>query len=98
MGFLSDWFGYTSKPRVTDKEFKKVRADMMNQGFNKKQRDRAESIFKPDLYETPTYAHKKGLEKGEIDARIKWMRENKSKHTFNDHQIDEIEANLKKRL
>lgn len=98
MSFLDDWFGGSTKPRVTDKEFKKVRGEMVEQGFSKKQRDRAEAIFKPDLYETPTPSHKKGLEVGEIDARIKWLRENKSKHSFSDHQIDEMEADLKKRL
>ena len=97
MGFFNDIFG-TQKPRVTDKEFKKVRGDLANQGFSKIQRDRIEAIFKPDLYETPTEAHKKGLEEGEINARIQWLRENKSKHNFSDHQIDEVEADLKKRL
>ncbi len=98
MGFFDGWFGGSNKPRVTDKEFKKVRGEMMNQGFSKLQRDRAEAIFKPDLYETPTTAHKRGLEEGEIDARIRWMRENKSKHNFSNNQIDKIEADLKKRL
>jgi len=97
MGFFDNIFG-TPKPRVTDKEFKKVRGEMLNQGFSKIQRDRVEAIFKPDLLETPTKAHKKGLEEGEIDARIKWMRENKSKHNFSDHKIDEIESDLKERL
>jgi aminobenzoyl-glutamate utilization protein B len=31
-------------------------------------------------------------------AVMEWMKENKSKHNFSDHQIEEIEANLKKRL
>ncbi len=97
MGFFNDVFG-TPKPRVTDKEFKKVRSTMANQGFSKIQRDKVEAIFKPDLYEKPTDAHKRGLEAGEIDARIKWLRENKSKHNFSDHQIGEIETDLKNRL
>ena len=45
-----------------------------------------------------TNTHPKGLEKAEIEARIKWMRENKSKHGLSDHRIDEIEASLTKRL
>ena len=98
MGILDDWFGGSTKPRVTGKEFKKVRGDLMTEGFTKKQRDRAEAIFKPDLYETATPSHKKGLEETEIDARVKWLRENKSKHTFSDDQINEMEAALKKRL
>ncbi len=100
MGFFDDLFfgSGSSKPRVTTKEFKKVRGDLMGQGFSKIQRDRVEAIFKPDLYETPTTAHKRGLEEGEIDARLKWMRENHSKHNFTDSQIDKMEADLKKRL
>lgn len=99
MGFFDDIaFGGTPKPRVTDKEFKKVRGDMANQGFSKIQRDRAEAIFKPDIYEKSTPTHGHGLEEGEISARIKWLRENKSKHNFSDHQIDMLEADMKKRL
>ena len=71
---------------------------MMNQGFSKIKRDKMEAIFKPDLYEKPTDAHRKGLEEGEINARIQWLKENKSKHTFSDSQIEKIEEDFKKRL
>lgn len=99
MGLYQILFGGSSKPRVTNKEFKKVRGDLMSEGMNKRQRDRVEEIFSGDMHdEHPTESHPKGLEESEINARVKWMRENKSKHTFSDHQIDEIEASLKKRL
>ena len=45
-----------------------------------------------------TSVHPKGLEKTEIEARIKWLQENKSKHSFSDNRIKEIEDSLINRL
>lgn len=97
MGFLNDIFG-TPKPRVTDKEYKKARGELYTEGFSQRERNKVDEIFKTDYYEKPTESHPRGLEGGEIDARIKWMRENKSKHGFSDKEIDEIETGFKKRL
>lgn len=97
MGIFDGIFG-TPKKRVTEKEYKKVKGSLYSEGFNRRQRERVDEIFKPDFYEKPTTAHPRGLETSEIDARIKWMRENKSKHHFSDTQIDKIERELKERI
>lgn len=101
MGFLNDVLGTgSSKPRVTSKEYKKVKGELFNEGFNRKQRAKVDQIFAPDYNMAATSSHPKGLEGKEIDARMKWMRapENRSKHGFSTEKINEIEASLKKRL
>lgn len=98
MGLYNILFGGSNKPRITEKEFKKARGEMLNAGLNKRQRDRVEEIFSGDMYEQITDSHPKGIEKDELEQRIKWMRENKSKHGLSDHEIDEVEASLRKRL
>ena len=97
MGLFNDIFG-TPKPRVTEKEYKKAKGELYNDGFSKRQRSKVDEIFKPDYYEKATDSHPKGLERSEIDARIKWMRENKSKHGLTDTEINEVESSFKKRL
>jgi hypothetical protein len=98
MGIFDIIFGGSSKPRVTEKEFKKVRSDLMFKGMSRKRRDKVSAIFSGDMYEKATSTHPKGIEKDEIDERVKWMRENKSKHGLSDHEITEVEASLRKRL
>jgi len=98
MGLLNIIFGGSSKPRVTEKEYKKAKYELFSEGFSKYERAKVDDIFAPDFNMPGTDNHPRGLEKGEIEARIKWMRENKSKHGLSDHRIDEIEASLIKRL
>ncbi|MEI6528395.1 MAG: hypothetical protein WCO10_01845 [bacterium] len=97
MSIFNILFG-SNKPHVTGKEYKKAKGEMYSQGFNKRERAKVDQIFGPDYYMKATDSHPRGLEKGEIEARIKWMRDNKSKHTFSDHEINEIEQDFKKRL
>ena len=98
MGLLNDWFGGSSKPRVSEKEYKKAKGELYTEGFSQRERAKVDDIFAPDFNMPGTDAHPRGLEKAEIEARIKWMRENKSKHGLSDNRIDEIEASLTKRL
>lgn len=97
MGIFNSIFG-TPKPRVTEKEFKKVRSELALDGMNRRHRDKVETIFSGDMYERATTAHPKGIEKDEMEDRIKWMRENKSKHGLTDQEISEVEARLKNKL
>jgi hypothetical protein len=98
MGFFDDIaFGASSKPRVTGKEYIKAKGELRNKGFNSIQIANVDKFFAPEFNIAATPSHPKGLEKKEIDARIKWMREHKSKHSFDDKQIDEIEESLTKR-
>ncbi len=98
MGLYNILFGGSSKPRVTEKEYKKAKSELYGEGFSKRERTKMDEIFAPDFNMPGTDAHPRGLEKAEIEARIKWMRENKSKHGLSDHRIDEIEDSLTKRI
>ena len=98
MGLYNILFGGSSKPRVTEKEFKKARGEMMTDGMSRRHRERVAEIFSGDMDEQATDSHPRGIEKDELERRIKWMRENKSKHGISDHEIDEVESALKKRL
>ena len=98
MSLYNILFGGSDKPRVTEKEYRKAKGDLYAKGFSKTERARIDEIFGADYNMPSTDAHPRGLEEAEITARIKWMREHKSEHHFDDHQIDEIEASLRKRL
>jgi hypothetical protein len=98
MGLFNILFGGSSKPRVTEKEFKQVRSDLASDGMSLRDRDRVEEIFSGDMHETVTDAHPKGIEKDELEMRIKWMRENKKMHGLSDNEIDKVEVRLRKRL
>lgn len=98
MGLYNILFGGSSKPRVTEKEFKKVRGDLKYKGLNRRERDRVEEIFSGDMYEAHTSTQPKGIDKAEIEARIKWMKENKSKHHLSDKEIQDISDSMYKRL
>lgn len=97
MGIFSAIFG-SSKPRVTEKEYKKAKGEMASKGFSKYERAKVDDIFAADFEMPTTDTHPRGLEKVEIEARIKWMRENKSKHGLSDNRIDQIEESLNKRV
>lgn len=98
MGIFDILFGGSSKPRVTEKEYKQAKSELYDKGFSQYQRSKVDEIFGPDFNMPATSSHPRGLEKEEIASRIKWMRENKSKHNLSDEKINEIEASLLKRL
>jgi hypothetical protein len=98
MGFFSDLFGGSSKPRVTEKEFKKARSELALDGMSRRHRDRVEEIFSGDMYEKVTSTQPRGIDADELEMRLRWMRENKSKHGLSDSEIDKVEARLRKRL
>ena len=98
MGLYNILFGGSNKPRVTEKEYRKAKSELYSEGFSKRQRAKVDEIFSPDYNMPGTDSHPRGLEKAEIDARIKWMRENKSKHGLSDREINDVEESFKKRL
>jgi len=100
MGFFNDVFGIggSTKPRVTEKEYKKAKGELYSEGFSKRERAKVDEIFAPDFNMPGTDYHPRGLETNEVEARIKWMRENKSKHGLSENRINEIEESLKKRI
>jgi hypothetical protein len=97
MGIFNDIFS-TPKPKVTPKEFQKVRGELAARGISPLHRDRIESIFSGDMYEKTTANDSTGIMKDEIDSRIKWLKENKHKHGLSDKEIQVTEESLRKKL
>jgi hypothetical protein len=98
MGLYNILFGGSSKKRVTEKEYRKAKGELYTEGMSKFHRAKVDEIFSPEFNIRGTDSHPRGLEAEEIDARIKWMRENKIKHGLSDHEITEVEDSFKKRL
>ena len=98
MGIFEILFGGSSKPRVTEKEYGKVKNKLINKGFTERERAKVDDIFGSEFYMPGTDLHPRGIEKTELEAKIKWMRENKSKHRLSDNRINEIETSLIERL
>ncbi len=98
MGLFKILFGGSSKPRVTEKEYNKAKGELRSEGLSERERAKVDDIFGSDFYMPGTDNHPRGLEKSEIEAKVKWMRENKSKHGLSDHRIDQIEESLNKRV
>ena len=91
MGFFSD-----SKPKITETEFKKIRAHLYNTGFSSEQLDKIESIFRGDLYEDKD--SDKGIDEKELERAITWMRENMHVHNISEEKINILEEEMKKAL
>jgi hypothetical protein len=84
------------KPRITEIEFKKIRAELAGDNFTEKERDRIEEIFRADLHEEKE--RDKGIDGEEIDRGIAWMREHVNEHRISLEKIDILERKLKAKL
>jgi len=84
------------KPRVTEKEFQKVRSELAAHGFTLKQRDRIAEIFRSDMY--GIREKDEGISAQEIDNGIAWMREHMDEHHIPEDKIAILESQLKSRL
>ena len=91
MGFFSD-----SKPKITEEEFKKIRAHLYNTGFTSEQLDKIEGIFRGDMYEDNESDN--GIDEKELVRAIKWMREHMDIHNISEQKIDILEEEMKKAL
>ncbi|MFA5934839.1 MAG: hypothetical protein WC827_03080 [Candidatus Paceibacterota bacterium] len=91
MGFFSD-----SKPKITESEFKKIRAHLYNKDFTSDQLDKIEGIFRGDLYEDRD--SDKGIDEKELERAIAWMRDNMSTHNISEQKIATLEEEMKKVL
>ena len=98
MGIFNILFGGSDKPRVTEKEYKQAKSTLYMEGFSKYERAKVDEIFGSEYNMEGTDTHPRGIEREELEAKIQWMRDNKSKHGLSDNKIDEIEEALSKRL
>lgn len=91
MGLFFD----SSKPHVSRDEFKKKVLPGLSSELSHKERKHLEGLFEGD-YNEP--GREKGVDKLEIENKMKWLRENKRHHSFSDQEIDKIEEVMKRHL
>ena len=80
------------KPHVSKLEFEKVIQALVSHNFTQVERNRVRELFVGDM--TEAGYQQSGIDKGEIETKIKWLREHKSQHTFSDDQITILESKL----
>jgi hypothetical protein len=89
-------FSSSTKPKVTKKELKRAAYQLdVHQGFSKKDVTDMRKVLSGHMNELGS---QRGLDKKEIDASLKWMRNNMSKHSLSRKQVDKMEKELRKRL
>lgn len=94
MGIFDELF-FAHKKVISETKFKRVREILRAKGMSELHRNDLQGVFLGDLYEPGTA---KGIDKKEFEERIKWMRENKSKHRLSDTEIDTAEEVMSKML
>ena len=92
MGLFFD----SPKPRVTKKEFQKVRSLLMSRGFHPQDITEAEEVFRADLDEV--HNGYSGIKEKEVDDGIAWLKQNIGKHRLSEQKIDILESALKGKL
>lgn len=90
------FFFDSAKPRVTKKEFQKVRSALMSKGFNPQDITEAEEVFRADLDSDGSSGS--GISEKEIDAGIVWLKNNIGKHRLSEQKIDILESVLRGKL
>lgn len=86
----------SSKKIISHTEFKELQSELYSKGFTKNEREEVEKIFRGDLHESSEY--ERGIDAGEIENALKWMRENMKKHDIPSQKVDILEELLKEKL
>lgn len=91
MGLFGD-----NRPKVTEREFKKVRTSLRGKGFNRREVERLQTIMDASL--KGTTAREKGIDKGELNRAMGALRTRPAAKLFTPAKIDTIGTELKKKL
>ena len=78
------------------REFLDCRSRLYNHGFDRVDVDKVAMIFRADLDEAEET--QKGIDAGEIERGIAWMRKNEKLHGISSSKIDALEKILKEKL
>jgi len=87
---------FDSKPRVSKDEFKKKVLPALSSELSHREIKHLEGLFEGDMHEPGRW--EKGVDKKEIEGKMKWLRGNKRYHSFSDQEIDKIEDVMKRHL
>lgn len=90
------FFFNSPKPRVTKKEFQKVRSILLSKGFHPLDITEAEEVFHADFDNDGTSGS--GITSKEIDAGIMWLKQNIGKHRLSENKIEILEHALRGKL
>jgi len=89
MGFFS------SKPkRVTHEEWREIFSNLYGK-LEKRERDELEKFFRADLNEEGIQS---GITRAEFESGMNWLRQNTSKHEFEENDLKAIEEAFEKHL
>ena len=86
MGFFDQ-----AKPKISERDFKKVIENLHSKGWGPDDINRAKLAFHGSMNESGQF---KGIDKSEAEETIAWMRDNKSQHGLSDHHIDTLHEEL----
>lgn len=82
---------FFSNPIVGQEEFKKVRSYLYSNGFSEHDLTELKKIFSASLTN-------QGINRKELEAGLRWLRENMGHHTFSKNQVNMIEEAMNKKL
>jgi len=87
-------FGPNPPPRVTPREFeRKVLPQLYANSFSTRERNEVEKIFQADLDEERDIEI--GIDSGELERRVQWLRGNLGKHELSEEKIEKLEEILR---
>lgn len=86
---------FDSKKIVSEHEFEDVLRKCRSKGFNSRETNEVEKIFHGDLFEKSS---QRGIDKWEIEKRLKYMRENIPSHRIPPKKIDILQEILEGKL
>lgn len=88
---------FFDEPRriITKREFQLLKSALHSNGFRRDDINNVIKIFWGDMEEEGVYH---GIDQKEVARGIKWLRENMSKHTLSEDQVNILEEKMKKYL
>lgn len=84
------------KPRVSADEYKKARSTLSARGFNAEDLNDVDQLFQADLNESSE--RERGIDRGELEKGIAWLRKNIGHHRLSSQQIDILEEVMGKKI
>ncbi|MDA1334483.1 MAG: hypothetical protein O2794_00505 [bacterium] len=84
---------FSSEPKISKRELDEARSTLLRKGFSDADVDAVMMTFRGDIEEVDV-----GITKQELERGLKWLRDNKSRHSLSDSQIDTLKEVLESKL
>ena len=92
--FYMGFFGKTAPKRVTQQEWEEIRSSLYSK-LDEVERVELEKFFRADMSEEGIES---GISRAEFEAGMMWLKNNLSKHKFEETDFPEIEKYFEKHL